>query len=112
MNINAVINEIIHLHSTRTMVDLPADDMDFGERFQAVVGQTVLLTIGLHQNAASSIWQFEIATLANSWYAESDEPLPARTYHFSAGFSSFGHAMAALCDAVRLLEKDDSFTNI
>lgn len=107
-----LIDTLVARIGADNMVDLPNDDMDFSERFQAVVGQTVLLTVGLHQNSSASVWQLEVAELGAAWYAESESLLPSRDYKFSAGFTSFEAAMSALCDVTRLLSERDGFSEV
>lgn len=111
MTISTIIDHLVQQHRD-AMIDLPDDDMDFSERFQAVVGQKILLSIGLHSNQTRNVWQFEIAELSEHWYAEGGEQLPYRDYRFSAGFPDFDHAMAALCDATRLLSSTPEFANV
>ncbi|MTH61173.1 hypothetical protein [Paracoccus litorisediminis] len=108
---SAVIDQLLPRLNV-DMIDLPSDDMDFSERFQAVVGQDVLLSIGLHTNATSAVWQFEIAELSGHWHAESEMKLPARDYKFFAGFTSFENAMAALCETTRYLSSLDGFSEV
>lgn len=77
-----------------------SDDCDYGEKLQAVVGQFYMLTLGLHTSSNEQVWQLDVASLAQPWYAGCGNDIPHAEHIATAGFMSFEAAMSAFTDLV------------